>query len=288
MKNISIAQVCYVRLGTSNLAESARFAKETVGLELVAGADGEAAFRSDNLYHRVCLTADSPDRQSLGLELTDEADFYPAKELLASAGYPVLEADADECKRRHARRALLTQDGSGNKIDIVVRPAQSGRRYFPSRDAGITGFQGVGLRSVALSQDLKFWTEVLNARVSDRVGDITYLQIDERHHRVVLYPSKCNGILDVAFDVESFDCVMQGNYFLKERQIKVLQGPGRETASGQTFIRFQGPDNLMFSYVHGMDDVGGRRPRQFNLRNESLCCWGSHCADIPELRASTI
>jgi 2,3-dihydroxy-p-cumate/2,3-dihydroxybenzoate 3,4-dioxygenase len=81
---------------------------------------------------------------------------------------------------------------------------------------------------------------------------------------------------------------MQANYFLKERQIKVLQGPGRETASGQTFIRFQGPDNIMFSYVHGMDNVGGRRPRQFNLRNESLCCWGSNCADIPELRASTI
>lgn len=288
MKNISITQVCYVRLGTSNLAESARFTKETVGLEPVGGSDGEAAFRSDSMYHRVCLTADSPDRQSLGLELADEENFYTAKELLASAGYPVREADADECKRRHARRALITQDGSGNEIDIVVRPAQSGRRYFPSRDAGITGFQGLGLRSVALAQDLKFWTEVLNMRVSDRVGDITYLQIDERHHRLALYPSKRKGILDVAFDVESFDCVMQGNYFLKERQIKVLQGPGRETASGQTFIRFQGPDNLMFSYVHGMDNVGGRRPRQFNLRNESLCCWGSHCADIPELRASTI
>ncbi|MCJ9699632.1 VOC family protein [Bradyrhizobium sp. SHOUNA76] len=288
MKNISIAQVCYVRLGVSNLAESARFAKETVGLEPVGGAHGEAAFRSDSMCHRVCLTEGSPDRQSLGLELTDEADFHTAKELLAAAGYPVREADADECKRRHVRRALITQDGSDNEIDIVARPAQSGRRYFPSRDAGITGFQGVGLRTVALSQDLKFWTEVLNARVSDRAGDITYLQIDDRHHRVVLYPSKRNGILDVAFDVESFDCVMQANYFLKERQIKVLQGPGRETASGQTFIRFQGPDNLMFSYVHGMDNVGGRRPRQFNLRNESLCLWGSHCADVPELRASTI
>ena len=66
MKNISITQVCYVRLGTSNLAESARFTKETVGLEPVGGSDGEAAFRSDSMYHRVCLTANSPIDKASG------------------------------------------------------------------------------------------------------------------------------------------------------------------------------------------------------------------------------
>lgn len=288
MRKISIAQVCYVRLGVSKLEETARFASEIIGLERVGGADGEAAFRSDSMYHRVCLTEGNPEQQSIGLELSDEADFDAAKQALASADFEVREADADECKRRHVRRALITRDGSGNEIDLVVRPAQSGRRYFPSRDAGITGFQGLGMRSTSLAKDLQFWTEVLNARVSDRVGDITYLQVDQRHHRVVLYPSKRKGILEVALDVESFDCVMQGNYFMKERQIKILQGPGRETASGQSFLRFQGPDDVMFSYVHGMEEAAGHRPRQYNLREDSLCSWGSHCADVPELRASTI
>jgi 2,3-dihydroxy-p-cumate/2,3-dihydroxybenzoate 3,4-dioxygenase len=287
-KNISIAQLCYVRLGSSKLEESARFASEIIGLERVGGSDGEAAFRSDGMYHRICLTEGAPEQQSIGLELSDEADFDAAKQALAAADFPAREADPDECKRRHVRRALITRDGSGNEIDLVVRPARSGRRYFPSRDAGIRGFQGLGLRSNSLDQDLRFWTEVLDARVSDRVGDITYLQIDERHHRVVLYPSKRKGILDIALDVESFDCVMQNSYFMKERQIKVLQGPGRETTSGQSFLRFQGPDNMMFSYVHGMEHVEGRRPRQFNLRDDSLCSWGSHCADVPELRTSTI
>jgi len=288
MKNISIAQVCYVRLGTSKLEESARFASEIIGLERVGGIDGEAAFRSDNMYHRICLTGGAPEDQSIGVELSNESDFDAAKEALAAADLPIREADSDECKRRHVRRALITRDASGNEIDLVVRPAQSGRRYFPSRDAGITGFQGVGVRTTSLAKDLQFWTEILNARVCDRVGDITYLQIDDRHHRLALYPSKRKGILEVSLDVESFDCVMQGNYFMKDRQVKVLQGPGRETVSGQTFLRFQGPDGMMFSYVHGMEATGSRRPRQFNLGNESLCSWGSHCADVPELRVSTI
>lgn len=288
MNSASIVQVCYVRLGTSNLEDSARFAREIVGLERVGGADGEAAFRSDNMYHRICLTEGKPEQQSIGVELSNDAEFDAAKRALVSADFPVREANADECKRRHVRRALITQDGSGNEIDLVVRPAHSGRRHFPFRDAGIVGFQGVGLRSTVLAKDLQFWTEVLNARISDRVGDITYLQIDDRHHRIVLYPSKRKGIFDIALDVESFDCVMQGNYFMKERQIKVLQGPGRETSSGQTFLRFEGPDNMMFSYVHGMDDIGARRPRQFKLRDDSLCSWGSPCADVLELRAPTI
>jgi 2,3-dihydroxy-p-cumate/2,3-dihydroxybenzoate 3,4-dioxygenase len=287
VKSLSIAQICYVRLGSSKLEESARFASEIIGLEPVGGSDGQAAFRSDGMYHRVCLTDNTPEHQSIGLELMEETDFEAAKQTLASANLPVREADLDECKRRHVRRALITQDGSGNVVDLVLRPARSGRRYFPSRDAGIIGLQGLGLRSTSLDMDLRFWTEVLNARVSDRVGDITYLRIDDRHHRVVLYPSKRKGILDIALDVENFDCVMQSSYFMKDRQIKVLQGPGRETASGQSFLRFQGPDNIMFSYVHGME-AGGHRPRQFKLRDDSLCSWGSRCADVPELQTSTI
>jgi 2,3-dihydroxy-p-cumate/2,3-dihydroxybenzoate 3,4-dioxygenase len=290
MTRIPVAQICYVRLGTRKIEESARFASDVLGLQRVSTVDGDIAFRSDHLYHRICLTEGAPDQQSIGLELPDETYLEPARAALVAAGFRVRDADADECKRRHVRQALLTQDGSGNEIDLVTRPAHSGRRYFPSRDAGITGFQGVGLRSTDLERDRLFWTELLNAKISDRVGEITYLQIDARHHRVVLYPSKRKGILDVSLDVESFDCVMQSNYFLKERQIKILHGPGRETASDQTFLRFQGPEDCVFSYVHGMRDIGGtsHRPRQYALNRETLCNWGSECVDIPELNSSSI
>jgi 2,3-dihydroxy-p-cumate/2,3-dihydroxybenzoate 3,4-dioxygenase len=70
---------------------------------------------------------------------------------------------------------MLT-DPSGNAIEIVTRPANSGRRYFPTRDAGVTQFHGVGLRSKNPQDDLKLWT-TLGAEVSDWVGDITYVRI---------------------------------------------------------------------------------------------------------------
>jgi 2,3-dihydroxy-p-cumate/2,3-dihydroxybenzoate 3,4-dioxygenase len=284
MTNIPIVQVCYLRLGSRKVEESARFATDVLGLQRVGAIDGDVALRSDHLHHRICLTEGPPEQQSIGLELPDETHIEPARAALLAAGFSVRDADANECKRRYVRQALITQDGSGNVVDLVTRPAHSGRRYFPSRDAGITGLQGIGLRSTDIAKDLFFWTKLLDARISDRVGEITYLRIDDRHHRIALYPSSCKGIMEIALDVESFDCIMQSNYFLKERQLKILHGPGREAASDQVFIRFQGPEDCLFSYVFGMrEPKAGERPRQFLLKPESLCAWGSECTDIPEL-----
>ena len=120
------------------------------------------------------------------------------------------------------------------------------------------------------------------------VGDIAYLQIDEQHHRVALYPAARSGLLYSAFEVEGLDQIMQNSYFMQERQIKFLQGPGRESASHQIFVHLQGPDGSIFSYVNGMTVLGEkpRRPRQFPFANESLCNWGSVSADVPELRVA--
>jgi 2,3-dihydroxy-p-cumate/2,3-dihydroxybenzoate 3,4-dioxygenase len=81
------------------------------------------------------------------------------------------------------------------------------------------------------------------------------------------------------------DAVMQNNYFVQERQIKIVQGPGREPTSGQIFLRFAGPEGTVFSYGYGLRDLDPHhRPRQFTLEASSLCEWGSECTDIAELQ----
>ena len=61
---------------------------------------------------------------------------------------------------------------------------------------------------------------------------------------------------------------MQSNYFVQERQIKIVHGPGREPASGQIFLRFEGPEGYVFSYSHGLNDIEpDHRPRQFSARS---------------------
>jgi 2,3-dihydroxy-p-cumate/2,3-dihydroxybenzoate 3,4-dioxygenase len=280
----SAVQLCYVRLAVSEPQAAAAFATEILGLEHVPNKLEPFLYRSDQRYHTLCLSAGAT-KSSVGIEFSGETELDRAAKDLMHIGCSAREATADECAQRFVRRALIVLDTTGNEIDLVLRPAQSGRRYFPSRDAGVTGLQGVGLRSKAIKDDLKLWTTILGARISDRVGDITYLAIDQKHHRVALYPSDKTGLVYVCYGVESMDAVMQSNYFAQERQIKIVHGPGREPASGQMFLRFAGPEGYVFSYGYGLNDLAPQHlPRQFTPDASSLCEWGSECTDVAELR----
>jgi 2,3-dihydroxy-p-cumate/2,3-dihydroxybenzoate 3,4-dioxygenase len=283
----TVIQLCYVRLAVRQPQAAASFATEILGLQPAPTKLEPFLFRSDHRYHTLCLTS-GDEKSSIGIELASESDIERAAETLASDGFSAREATVEECDRRLVRRALIVQDATGNEIDLVLRPAQSGRRYFPSRDAGVTGLQSIGLRSRALKDDLKLWTTILGAVVTDRAGDVTYLGIDHKHHRVVLYPSDRAGLVYVSYGVESMDAIMQNNYFVQERQIKIVQGPGREPTSGQIFLRFAGPEGHVFSYGYGLNDIGpGHRPRQFTSDASSLCEWGSQCVDVPELQPAS-
>jgi 2,3-dihydroxy-p-cumate/2,3-dihydroxybenzoate 3,4-dioxygenase len=280
-----VVSVCYIRLSASELQASARFAADIFGLQRVAEQNGEIAFRSDSRFRTVSFS-NGASGSSIGIEVWDEPALDEIEKRLNKSGFASSRASASDCQRRYVQAALLAKDGSGNSVDLVARPTQSGRRYFPSRDAGITQFHGVGMQSTDLERDLQFWKE-LGAEVSDWVGDIAYLRIDRLHHRIALYPAKQGGLLYAAFEVETLDNIMQNSYFMRERQIKIVQGPGRQPCSKQIFLHVEGPDGIIFSYVNGMSEMGpGHRPaRQFPLVPESLCEWGSEAKDVPELSA---
>jgi 2,3-dihydroxy-p-cumate/2,3-dihydroxybenzoate 3,4-dioxygenase len=280
-----VASVCYVRHAVSEPQACARFVSDIFGLQQVADQDGELAFRSDDRFRTVSLSRD-PDGGSVGIEVWDEASLEEIGNRLREHGFAVRTANPDECRRRYVQSALLIEDASGNRIDLVTRPTRSGRRYFPPRDAGIVEFQGIGLCSTDHVRDLAFW-RLLGAEVTDWVGDIAYLRIDNLHHRIALYPSRRNGLLYAAFEVEGLDQIMQNSYFMQENQVKIVQGPGLQSASRQIFLHVEGPDGLILSYVNGIAEVGEkpRPPRQFPLTATSLCNWGSESKGVPELSA---
>jgi 2,3-dihydroxy-p-cumate/2,3-dihydroxybenzoate 3,4-dioxygenase len=286
MKGITrlVTSVSYVRLVVTEPSAGARFVSDLFGLQRVGEQDGELAFRSDERFRTVSLSRHSNEGASLGIEVWDEAALEEIGARLCERGFAVRAANGLECRRRYVHSGLLAEDASRNRIDLITRPMRSGRRYFPPRDAGIVEFHSVGLRTTDHVRDLAFW-RTLGAEVSDWVGDIAYLRIDGLHHRIALYPSQRNGLLYAAFEVEAFDQIMQNSYFMQENQVKIIQGPGRQSASRQIFLHIEGPDGLIFSYVNGMAEVGDKPwlARQFPLTAMSLCNWGSESQDVPEL-----
>jgi 2,3-dihydroxy-p-cumate/2,3-dihydroxybenzoate 3,4-dioxygenase len=274
---ITIEQLRYVLLGTGDLAAAAEFAQRVLGLEPVDRTATLANFRSDGRDYTLAFLADDPAMQAIGFEVRDVQTLDVALDALRARGLRASRGTPEEAGLRKVRDFIWFLDHSGNRIELVVRPMNSGWRYFPSRDAGITGFDGVMLRSTEIAKDEALWTEVLGARVSDWAGEAPYLRIDGAHHRLALFPAKRAGVLAVEYAVESVNLLMRNYYVLQNTQVAIMHGPGRRPASAQLFLTFAGPDGVLYSFVAEGQADGDRerRPRQFPLGPEGLCSWGS-------------
>lgn len=285
---INLHDIRYVRLGTADLAQAKLYATQMLGLQVAREANGAIYFRSDSRDHTLCYYEGDPQETTTAFEVTNWNELDHAAQLLEDNGYAVRHGSREEAEVRHVNELIHFRDPSGNHIELVLRPHACGSRYFASRDAGITGFSHIGLRTTNAKRDEAFWTQLANARVSDRIGEAPLLRIDDVHHKIALFPSSHAGVQHINHQVESIDDVMRAWYFLKDRGIKILFGPGRHPTSGAMFLYFEGPDGMTYEYSTGVshiapEDDATHQPRQFPLATTSFCAWGSK-PDIPEFK----
>ena len=285
---VNLLDIRYVRLGTRDLVAATRYAREVIGLELVREEVGARYFRSDARDHTLVYFDGDPTDHTTGFELRDQAELERAAAFLEQIGVHVQRGSADACELRRVQAFIHFPDLSGNRIDLVVQPQHGAVRHIPAVGAGITGFSHIGLRSADPVRDEGFWTGVLGARVSDRIGTSALLRIDPVHHKIALFPSPRAGVQHVNHQVESQDDVMRAWYRLQAAGVRIVFGPGRHPTSGASFVYFEGPDGMIFEYSTGVRHITAAeelhyQPRQFPLTPSSFCMWGAK-PDIPEFR----
>ena len=272
---INLIDLRYCRLGTADVDASVRFATETIGLELVDRDNGTAYLRGDDRDHNICYFQGDARDHTVGLEVRTFDELDAAESELSLLGLDVRRGTDEEAAARRVMAFINFTDKTGNSIDIVVRPFHSGVRYFPGRDAGITSFSHIGLCTNDPMRDEKFFSEVLNCQTNDWIGIAPLMSFDEVHHRFAMFPSKRPGIQHINFQVEDVDAIMRSNYFMRDRQIRVMAGPGRHPLSGARFLYYYGPDDMVYEYSHGVRMVDEAwRPRQFPVADASFCAWG--------------
>ncbi|MGY1459457.1 MULTISPECIES: VOC family protein [unclassified Luteimonas] len=283
---IRLRDVCYVRLGTRDLAAATSYATAILGLEVGETAGHAAYFRSDQREHTLYYFEGDPADQVVAFEVDAMAELEAAATQLEALGHAVHVGTAAEADQRKVRAFIGFNDPTGNRIEFAWRPAVSGRRYHGSRDAGITGFSHVGLCTTDAARDERFWTTICNARVSDRIGDAPLLRIDAIHHKIALFPTNRAGIQHINHQVERTDDVQRSFNFIRERGIPVVFGPGKHPTSSARFLYFEGPDGMVFEYSSGVCDIADEllyRERQFEFGPKGFCEWGAR-PDIREFR----
>jgi len=275
---IKLREVSYVRMGTRDLEGAEFFATDYLGLEVSERHKNSVYFKSDARAHTLCYFEGDLTDQAVAFEIASEAELEQAAATLEAMQHAVHRGSAQEAALRKVAAFISFRDPTGNTIELVVRPERSGRRYHGRRDAGITGFSHVGLCTTDAVRDEKFWTEVCNARVSDRIGDAPLLRIDAVHHTIALFPTDRAGIQHINHQVETADDVQRSFHFLNDRQVKMVFGPGRHPTSSAKFLYFEGPDGVVFEYSSGVREIADEllyRERQFLFSPKGFCHWGA-------------
>lgn len=281
---IELKDVCYVRLGSRDLESAEGFATNCLGLRVEERHGKNIYLRSDARLHTLCYCEGDPGHQAVGFEVEDDDCLDRAAATLEGLKHAVHVGSAEEAEIRKVKAFIGFNDPSGNRIELVVRPQHSGRRFLPTRDIGITGFNHVGLNSTDMERDERFWTEVCNARVSDRIGDIPLMRLSAIHHTIALVRAPRSGIQHINHQVRTNDDVLRSYYFLSERRVPIVFGPGRHPTSGARFLYFKGPDGMVFEYSVGVDEIedeATHRPRQFGFEPTSFCMWGAKPGGMP-------
>ena len=285
---IKLVDLRYVHLGSPDPESAARWAREIYGLEEVRREHGRIYLRGDDRDHNLCYFQGSATDNTVGIEVEGDPELEAAASYLEAQGVEFEWGDDEGAEIRACMRYLTFRDPTGNKFDLVCRPFYSGRRFFPSRDAGIYWFNHIGLKTTDAPRDEKFWSELFNFRANDWIGPAPLMSFDHVHHRFALFPTDHAGVQHINFQVRETDDIMRSVYFLQDRQQRIVFGPGRHATSGAQFLYFEGPDGMVFEYSCGVRLIEPGevwRPRQFPFIPESFCVWGSR-PDVPEFRES--
>lgn len=150
------------------------------------------------------------------------------------------------------------------------KPAESASRPSPVK---IRKLGHVVIQVRDLERSMKFYTEVLNFRVSDRSPEgAVFLTSLGEHHTVGLFPSAGGNATSsekdavrlhhFAMEVESLDALFEAREFLKERGVPIVF-EGRHRMGGHTSIEFLDPDGFQLELYWDMDKTrpdGRSRP----------------------------
>ncbi|MDZ7839579.1 MAG: VOC family protein [Gammaproteobacteria bacterium] len=276
---IELRDIHYLRLGTCDLDAAEDYCTRVLGLQLVVKKDHALYFRSDHRHHTLCYFAGDSRDHTVGFELQDWRGLDRALGALDAAGVPCGSGAPEEAAERFVHDFGWFNDPSGNRIELLVRPFEANRRYFPARDAGVKGFGHIGLNTTDPERDEAFWTTHFNARVSDWIGPTPLLRVASRHHQLALFPTDRPGVQHVNYQVQEIDDLMRSWYWFQEIEIPIVFGPGRHCTSGGYFLYFEGPEGMIYEYSNSdrsiIEDEASYRPRQFAMEAASFCAFGS-------------
>jgi 2,3-dihydroxybiphenyl 1,2-dioxygenase len=284
-----VAQLAYVGFAVKDLAAWQRFGADVLGLMPVEpAAPGTLAFRLDERAQRiVCEPGPSDDLAFLGWEVESAAALDALSARLEDAGVAVREGSAEEAARRKVARLCALADPSGIPLELVVGGERAAAPFRSAQVlshfvAGDRGLGHVVLAARDPAESLRFYTELLGFRLSDRITtqvygydvDIAFLHANPRHHSLALGGPQRKRLHHLMLEVGSLDDVGLAMDRTLRAGLKIMQTLGRHPNDRMFSFYAKTPSGFQFEYGWGGREIDDATwaPTTYSRISE----WGHH------------
>ncbi|TJY59486.1 extradiol ring-cleavage dioxygenase [Sinimarinibacterium sp. CAU 1509] len=189
----------YIVVQSSKLGDWRRFLKQGLGLHLETESDTALAFRMD-AHQRRFMVEDgaAEDVVAMGWQVRDPATLDIILKRLADRDIAVEDGTPEEAERRGVKSFRRLRGPKDMQLELFVEAVTTGAPLNMLASGGfVTGDSGMGHAAITSRKPekmLRFWQEIFDARLSDRISqplggvmlDISFLRVNERHHSLAI------------------------------------------------------------------------------------------------------
>ena len=188
----------YALVESRRLDDWQRFLEEGIGLHLAQADARIRAFRMDAHARRIIVRDGArEDVAALGIELRDDGVLETVLARLSAHRIATARVDGDEAELRGVKSFVRLEGPKRLSLELFVAPltaAEPLRMLTSGFVTGVGGFGHLAITSRFPERTQRFWEEIFDARLSDRVSqrlggvmlDVAFLRLNERHHSVAV------------------------------------------------------------------------------------------------------
>ncbi len=292
----------YALIESNQLNHWRRFTEKGLGLHLECAEDDLLAFRMDSHQRRLIITKGSAeDFIAIGWQVKDESSLNLLLGRLRDHNIAFTEGSSQEAAIRGVQSFWRFVGPKGLALELFTRPITTDEPLNMQTSSFITGEGGMGhvaITSRLPEKMLRFWQEIFDARVSDRITediagatlDITFLRLNERHHSIAIAATRgvrldpirtkaqhMNMLVSSLDDLSSaFQRLKSMGYEMaheigqhpndKEVSFYVISPSGFEIELGWNALTVNDEEQWQPTHYHGIS-LWGHKPQNASLSN---------------------
>jgi catechol-2,3-dioxygenase len=254
---IKVTRLAHVGLRARDLSSQAAFYTDRWGLEAIDEHGHDVFLRAEGPDHHVLTlhTGEEAGLDHFALEVEHPDDIDRAADLVSSQGLEIVTPPTRDLEPG-VGRAIRFRDPEGNVVELISGVDQV-RDPYGMRDVKPQALNHIVLATSNRPRMEQFYGGTLGFKLSDTLADfMTFWRCNANHHSIAFAAARGDRKLNhAAFDVKDWSELMRAVYYMGERGVQRMWGPGRHLAGNNLFSYYFDPEGNVVEYTTEVEQI---------------------------------